>query len=210
MTNDTSMSYYGRKFAGLGGMGWQLMNINPSRVYRLNETSNKYDIPDKGMTQVIVHEIGHTIGFVHTHSNYFGWAGDYVESVMSYYTVTSNFSEFQIASFSRTSTDNYFRYYNDLSDQIDAFILSEGSPDGLSIKIVQANIFLNLAIVAYNSGDYQEAYLNIGAAVIKLYEGKLLFDAVVVPELRSTLIFIISAIICLDISYLIGQRRKRK
>ncbi|MCG3219322.1 MAG: hypothetical protein KAR35_09975, partial [Candidatus Heimdallarchaeota archaeon] len=36
MTNSTSMSLAGKKFAGLGGMGWQLMNINPSRVYRLN------------------------------------------------------------------------------------------------------------------------------------------------------------------------------
>jgi hypothetical protein len=210
ITDDTAMSYYGTKFAGLGGMGWQLMNINPSRVYRLNETSNKYDIPDKGMSQVIIHEIGHSAGFGHTHSTYFGWAGDYVESVMSYYTVTSNFSEFEMAALRRTSTDNYFRYFDDLVAQINALIDTEGSPDGLSDKISQAIYYHTLALETYDSGDYLESYTNIGAAVIRLYEGKLLFEAIVVSELNSTFLFVVPAIICLNLSRHAVNYRIRK
>jgi hypothetical protein len=143
-------------------------------------------------------------------SAYFGWAGDYVESVMSYFTVTSNFSEFEMASFRRTSTDNYFRYFDELVDQINALINTEGSPDGLSDKITQAIYYHTVAIEAYDAGDYLNAYTNVGAAVIKLYEGKLLFESIVVPELKSTFLFVASTIICLDLSYRLVKRRRSK
>ncbi|MHA1911412.1 MAG: hypothetical protein ACTSYA_06935 [Candidatus Kariarchaeaceae archaeon] len=129
---------------------------------------------------------------------------------MSYFTVTSNFSEFQIASFSRTSSDNYFRYFNDLVDQIDDLINTEGSPDGLTDKINQAIYYHTLALAFYDAGDYLEAYTNVGAAVIKLYEGKLLFDSIIVPEFSSTLFFIVPAIHCLNLTYLVVKRRKNK
>lgn len=91
LMNRSRMSYDGTRFGGLGGMGWQLIAYQWDRFM---DTSVVPPIPKTGISDVIIHEAGHTLGFNHPHhSNY--WVGDFVDSVMSYYTVNSYFNQFE-------------------------------------------------------------------------------------------------------------------
>ncbi|MFX1284654.1 MAG: hypothetical protein ACFFB5_13425 [Promethearchaeota archaeon] len=91
LLNGSVMSYDGTRFGGLGGMGWQLIGY---QWERLMDTSVTPAVPKNGITDVIIHEAGHTLGFSHPHHNEY-WCGDFIDSIMSYYTVNSYFSKFE-------------------------------------------------------------------------------------------------------------------
>ncbi len=171
LSNETEMANNGLIFAGISrGFPWQLLNLNPSRLYKFNNTSNRYDVPDRGLTQVIVHEVGHTLGFPHPH-DYYGWGGDYVESVMSYYNPTVNFSTYAIDRFSRSSTDIYFDYYKNASKIVNQLLEEVSSlpiEDENKLQSVQKQY--EDSIQAYDHLEYQQAYENISLAVTLQYE----------------------------------------
>ncbi|MHA2203205.1 MAG: hypothetical protein ACW991_05900, partial [Candidatus Hodarchaeales archaeon] len=91
LMNKSRMSYSGTRFGGLGGMGWQLIAYQWDRFM---DTSVEPPIPKTGISDVIIHETGHTLGFGHPHHGKY-WVGDFVDSIMSYYTVNSYFSKFE-------------------------------------------------------------------------------------------------------------------
>ncbi len=87
LSENVRMTYYGISFAGLGGSGWQLQSIPPSRLYDEDGT------PSVGMSSVLTHEIGHSIGLPHPF--FTGtWSSDFTASVMGYFTNYEDFSVF--------------------------------------------------------------------------------------------------------------------
>lgn len=91
LMNKTRMSYYGTRFGGLGGMGWQLIAYQWDRFMDINQNP---PVPKTGISDVIIHEAGHTLGFDHPHFEDY-WCGEFIDSVMSYYTINSYFSMFE-------------------------------------------------------------------------------------------------------------------
>ena len=55
------------------------------------------------LTQVTIHELGHSIGLMHPHS--YGWTEDYVSSAMSYITYEYEFSQFDKDAVHRAHVD---------------------------------------------------------------------------------------------------------
>ncbi len=195
LSNDTQMTYYGGAFTGLAGMGWQLINLVPSKIFRFNDTSGFYDIKDKGITRTIVHEIGHTLGFPHPHDNY-GWGGDYVESVMSYYISAVNFSTYAIDRFMRSSTDNFFGLYDNIyTEVIQLYGQVANPPEIVDRKIAYALANYSAAILTYNDLDYLSAYNNITNAWTELNNvGQMLEE--IIPEFQIPLMFVFIIILC--------------
>ncbi|MHA2502931.1 MAG: hypothetical protein ACXAE3_08680, partial [Candidatus Kariarchaeaceae archaeon] len=76
--NQTRFTYTGIPIAGIGGIGYQLQGLTPDRYYFDNGTEMR------GFSDVIVHEIGHSLGLPHPFSNTDSWAGDFSASVMGY------------------------------------------------------------------------------------------------------------------------------
>ncbi len=178
ISNDTTMNWRGLNFTGIAvtGAGWQLMTLNPPRVFKINNTNNFYTVPDRGITHIVVHEIGHTLGFGHPHDDY-GWGSDYVESVMSYYTGTSNFSTFGKDRFIRTSTDIYLDLYSDSALKVDLLLKLVSQPHKeAEEKFKSVQDYYADSIKAYDSLNYLQAYENISLAVKELYTIKLLLE----------------------------------
>ncbi|MFX1507626.1 MAG: hypothetical protein ACFFDC_16190, partial [Promethearchaeota archaeon] len=64
LMNKTRMSYYGTRFGGLGGMGWQIIAYQWDRFMDISVDPPS---PKTGISDVIIHEAGHTLGFGHPH-----------------------------------------------------------------------------------------------------------------------------------------------
>ncbi|HUT81754.1 MAG TPA: hypothetical protein VMZ29_11180 [Candidatus Bathyarchaeia archaeon] len=104
LTDDISFSWYGTSFAGLGGMGWEILLGTQNSIFENTTTLE----PRRGMSTVMIHELGHSLGLPHPHTGAFGWGSSFIDDVMSYFSTTSQFSSFYKDAIGRAHTDaNY-------------------------------------------------------------------------------------------------------
>jgi len=61
-------------------------------------------------TRYSIHELGHSLGLPHPHSQSFGWGSSFVEEVMSYFSTYSGFSSFYKDAIGRAHTDANYEY----------------------------------------------------------------------------------------------------
>ncbi len=132
------------RFAGLGGMGWQLQGIQPTRVY---EGINK----SRGMSQVLAHEIGHSLGLPHPFNIYNMWGSDFVDSIMGYFPNGNRFSQYDFFKLGRL----YSLYYKNLIDQISPTFVDNSS-------FQQAFSLLGLA-----NSEFEARRFNVSALYFK-------------------------------------------
>jgi hypothetical protein len=88
----------GGLFTGLGGDKTVTMLYELDRAFMPDGVSHK-----AGLSKVLIHEIGHSIGFPHTFSNSF--VSDFANDVMGYYPATANYTQIVSSIYFRTATD---------------------------------------------------------------------------------------------------------
>ena len=95
---NASLTFWGTEFTGLGGENSTLTLMELSRLYEPD-----METPRSGFTWIVLHEIGHVLGF-----NHMGYMGDFTGDVMGYYAWTAYFSQFSKDSWYRLSFDRLF------------------------------------------------------------------------------------------------------
>jgi len=85
--NHTTFTYGGIPIAGIGGTGYQIQGLTPGRYYGRDGT------PNRGFSDVVLHEVGHSLGLPHPFSNFDMWPGDMGATLMGYYTSARDFAQ---------------------------------------------------------------------------------------------------------------------
>ncbi|MCK5044978.1 MAG: hypothetical protein KAS22_00265 [Candidatus Heimdallarchaeota archaeon] len=155
LTDNIAFRWYGTSFAGLGGMGWEILKASQ---YSLFEDGNVSE-PMRGMSAVMIHELGHSLGLPHPHSSY-GWGSSFVEDVMSYFSTTEKFSTFYKDAVGRAHADAHFLYGIDEFANAYQLFLDAGSPSEYIAAVALINSTLNVDFPQY----YREMDYDLAAA----------------------------------------------
>ncbi|MHA1778891.1 MAG: hypothetical protein ACTSYN_04890 [Candidatus Heimdallarchaeaceae archaeon] len=103
LTDNVAFKYTGISFAGLGGMGWELL---VGDQYSLFEDSD-VNRPRRGMSATLIHELGHSLGMPHPHSFTYSWGSEFIAEIMSYFPL----GEMQFSVFYRDGIGRPHAYY---------------------------------------------------------------------------------------------------
>ncbi|TET29645.1 MAG: hypothetical protein E3J70_06420 [Candidatus Heimdallarchaeota archaeon] len=138
LTDNVAFRWYGTSFAGLGGMGWEILKASQYSLFEEGNISK----PMRGMSAVMIHELGHSLGLPHPHSSY-GWGSSFVEEVMSYFSTTEKFSTFYKDAVGRAHADAHFLYAIDEFANAYQIYQDAGSPSEHNATIALINTTLN-------------------------------------------------------------------
>jgi hypothetical protein len=124
-----------------------------------------------GLSATAVHEGGHHFGMSHPHDGYdselgidygpagdfyFAWSGDESDTVMSYISLSSSFSTFDMDNLYRWEFAGYLNWANNLLDDI----LADPNAANVQDNVAQAEAYAALAIESFNNWDYLAAATN--------------------------------------------------
>ncbi|MCE7743395.1 MAG: hypothetical protein GOP50_13170 [Candidatus Heimdallarchaeota archaeon] len=151
LNDEVGLQYDGIPFAGLGGMGWEILVADQYSLFKGGDP----DFLRSGMSAIMIHELGHSLGYPHPHSEYYGWGSSFLEDAMNYFSRgEESFSTFYIDALARAH-GNYFYSYASLHNEF-AFedFVNAGSPDYLVPYITDIGLLLQQASANYTSMDY--------------------------------------------------------
>ncbi|MHA1125226.1 MAG: hypothetical protein ACTSQX_06295 [Candidatus Heimdallarchaeota archaeon] len=153
LTDDIAFTYYGTSFAGLGGMGWEILLGTQFSLFD-NGTIGE---PRRGYSRVMIHELGHSLGLPHPHDGSYGWGASYIAEVMSYFAINAGFSQFYIDGVARTHA-NYHFYQAEIeyADAIDLFA-QLGAPSHVEELLDEIDQLLDTVPGLYAQMDYSGA-----------------------------------------------------
>ena len=170
---DASMVVMNREFTGLGGNGHILIMMEAKRL--LGEHLNE---PRQGFSLVIIHELGHSLGFLHTFHEA-SYASDFAFDVMGYYPGSWNYSRIRIETIHREINDdlllNLYSRMNSLIKNITARNDSYRFED----KVLEIDWKLHQIDKLQNTTHYNEAFEEIQnvlkdiASLKDMMEGKM-------------------------------------
>jgi hypothetical protein len=160
---------------------------------RGDEVTPKQPGKGYGLTQVIIHELGHMVGLMHPHS--FDWLGDFSFSAMGYYTYDYTFGQFDKDALQRIHADKIMMETSPLIQDARIVLQSKiDSPETESI-VDRAESLLMEANAEYSKMNYasavkkaQEAKESLRTALAKaeeLPEAETKFEVEAVPTLPT-------------------------
>ena len=132
LPNNVVFNYNGFAIAGLGGMGWQLLGVQPQRTFKADGVTK-----ERGLGLVTLHEIGHSLGLPHPFNEYGGWSTDFTASIMGYFSNNDQFGIIPSNTVGRYFSDHYLVQaewlYDELRDAASAGDLNENQTTALPI-----------------------------------------------------------------------------
>ncbi|MBD3189525.1 MAG: hypothetical protein GF308_02725 [Candidatus Heimdallarchaeota archaeon] len=150
LTDEIGFRWMGVSFAGLGGMGWEILLGTQNSLFEYGNVSK----PLRGMSSVMIHELGHSLGLPHPHSGAFAWGSAFVADVMSYFAVEEGFSTFYQDAIGRAHSDAYFLNSQSEFAQAMQFYEDAGEPPELQGTIDEINSSLEAVPEYYQQMDY--------------------------------------------------------
>ncbi len=154
LTDDIQFKYYGFSFAGLGGMGWQIL-VNDQ--YSIFEGGNP-SLPRRGMSAVTIHELGHSLGMPHPHGGGYGWGSSYIEEVMNYFSIGErSFSSFYKDGLARAHSNFWYSLASAEMEIAFANFVQHGSISELVAMVNDIYSLLDFAAQDYYKMDYDIA-----------------------------------------------------
>lgn len=208
ITNDVGFRYGGISFAGLGGMGWEILLATQNSLFE----NGQLDQPRRGMSQVMIHELGHSLGLPHPHSGTFGWGSSFVADVMSYFAMEPGYSTFYRDAIGCAQTEANFNYALAEFETALQLYSDAGEPQALNDLIMQIYDDLTVIPTYYKQMDYNQSATRVFLVREQLQQ---LFDALRSTEsasetLTSTSYFGISLVIVLPVLILTKKVLSRK
>ncbi|MCG3220256.1 MAG: hypothetical protein H7641_02655, partial [Candidatus Heimdallarchaeota archaeon] len=165
LTNYISFKYYGISFAGLGGMGWEIVVGSPSSIFEGGDVSK----PRRGFTQIMIHELGHSLGFPHPHSYTYGWGSSFVKETMNYFSLgEESFSTFYQDGLARSHGNYFYLLASEEMDLAYTIFRDAGAPSELDWLVEEVYSLLNGYLDLYNELKYLSAVLNMTTALDKI------------------------------------------
>ncbi len=153
LTNDVHFRWNGISFAGLGGMGWEILLGTQNSLFEDGVETE----PRRGMSSVMIHELGHSLGLPHPHSSTYGWGSAFVADVMSYFAYEQSFSTFYKDAIGRAHSDGH--YLTALMNREQALALYEGLeiPEVINETFDQVDSLLEAIPSYYQQMDYNSS-----------------------------------------------------
>jgi hypothetical protein len=166
---NTTERNLGDQFGLLGFADDDWMSGTQTYVFEFDAT--EYRDLGYGFSTTTVHEGGHHFGMSHPHDGYdselgfdygpggdfyFAWSGDESDTVMSYISLSSTFSVFDMDNMYRYEFAGYLNWANSLLDDI----LADPNAGEVQDNIDQAEAYAALAVESFNNWDYLAAATN--------------------------------------------------
>lgn len=153
LTDDIGFRWYGVPFAGLGGMGFEILLATQYSLFEDGLIGQSR----RGFSNVMIHELGHSMGLPHPHSASYGWGSSFVSDVMSYFAYDDCFSTFYQDAIGRSHTDaNYAYGLDEYAIALDLYNDS-GKPVALFDTMIEINATLDLIPIYYQQMDYNSS-----------------------------------------------------
>ncbi len=209
LTDDIGFRYYGFGFAGLGGMGWEILVNNQ---YSMFEDGNPL-LPRRGMSSVTIHELGHSLGMPHPHGGQYGWGSSYIEEVMNYFSIgEKGFSSFYRDGMARAHSNYWFSLaFTEMEIAFDNFV-QHGSIGELVSMVNDIYLLLDSAAQDYNSMLYNNTIVKAKLARLDIeLLNYYITNPNEIPWLTRTQIEVyISIIAFVTIVALVKNRRRKR
>lgn len=166
---DMEFRVNGVAFSGLAVGGWQLQIINREKIYYPNGTAAG------GFSDVLLHEIGHSLGLFHPFSSGNSWESDFTASIMGYYTSYPDFSVYEKDALARLYADNYI---------VQAEYLT--SVANSERDLINGDLYLSDAVDYYAKREYVNAIYAGRAAIFAFQSPKPLVMTMISPVTQSS------------------------
>jgi hypothetical protein len=154
LTNEVSFKWGGTSFAGLGGMGWEILLGTQNSIFENGDINLK----KRGMSDVMIHELGHSMGLPHPHGFTYGWGSSFVEDTMSYFALANGFSTFYIDAIGTGHTEvNYYYAQDEYETALQLYHDSNLTSIELTNIMVEINATLAAIPTYYSNMDYSSS-----------------------------------------------------
>lgn len=188
LTNEVHFRWNGISFAGLGGMGWEILLGDQNSIFEDGVVTE----PRRGMSSVMIHELGHSLGLPHPHSSTYGWGSAFVADVMSYFAYEQSFSTFYKDAIGRAHSDGH--YLSALMKREQALALYEGLeiPEVINETFDQVDSLLEAIPSYYQQMDYNSS-ATLGIEALDLLDYIIYYEEITTTnglniELRGVII----------------------
>ncbi len=165
LTDEISFKYNGVSFAGLGGMGWEILLGTQNSIFKDADPSQ----PRRGYSAVMIHELGHSLGLPHPHSSTYGWGSSFFKDVMNYFSFSEeSFSTFNQDGLARAHFKYFFKQTKQEFEDAYQYFIDNGSPTEVIGFITEINSNIENSVVEYGNMEYIDAINSTKTALVDI------------------------------------------
>ena len=127
----------------IGGVAIGRYQIIARLPYLFFEDSD-IDKPIMGLTNTLLHELGHNLGLDHPHNDFYGYGSMFIDDVMSYIHCSDQFSTFSSDTIARFHYDYYYMSAEENLNNLDLEYTSVGIPKILKLLEKSRDAYLEM------------------------------------------------------------------